>query len=260
MADEDEQRPADQPTPEPGTPAKPRGAGFDDDEWVRRDLGPRPAVPNHGARPVLIGIPILLITIAAIVAILVGGCGGDDEPSKASSGAAATTVDPATSGDQTTEHVQQTLTKDGQQIAGWSSGWGDELWKEVECEPTDSAIDFRCTYGAGVGGEDPATIRVRHQDDGTVTKILGSEPPVAGQKTSAQTAALLVSDDESSGMTKTSYTCATSTAINPDGTSAGSSATGQRCVLIRDGKVTRQRYVEFALDGTARRDFEVGAK
>lgn len=59
--------------PTPPTPPRPtRGAGWDDDEDPpRRDLGPRPEVPNHGARPFLMGLPILLITVAAVAAIII---------------------------------------------------------------------------------------------------------------------------------------------------------------------------------------------
>ncbi len=226
--------------------------GFDDDDDLqRRDLGPRPEVPNHGARPVLIGIPILLITTAAILAIVFGG-GGDDNTSS-SSGSAATS--PATgSGDASTDQVVAAVRASGDLLAGRAK---PSAFADATCEPTDG-MDFRCAFG-GEGDPDSGAIRVRLQDDGSVTKILGTVPAAVGQKTGTQTQALLTDDDVASGASEVTYICATSTAINPDGTSAGSTATGQRCVLTEpaqgDDKIVGQRYVEFAADGTARRDF-----
>ena len=248
MADDEQPTPADQPAPKSTPAATPRGAGFDDDEWVRRDLGPRPEVPNHGRRPVLIGIPILLITIAAVVAILIAGCGGDDEPSTA-----AGSTPSAAPADASTEKVTTAVRAAGKDLAGRGEA---SAFADATCEPTDGA-DYRCAFG-GDGDPDAGAIRVRLQDDGSVTKLLGTAPPTAEPKTSTATQTLLADDDVASGATTVKYTCATSTAINPDGTSAGSSATGQRCVLIdAKGKVVGQRYVEFSPDGSVRRDFMV---
>lgn len=222
--------------------------GYDDDDLQRRDLGPRPEVPNHGARPVLIGIPILLITIAAILAIVFGGCGDDDA---GSSGSAGSTSPAAASGDASTDKVVAEVRKSAAVLPGRTE---PSAFADATCEPTDG-MDFRCALG-GDGDPDSVTIRVRLQDDGTVTKVLGTVPAEAGQKTSTQTQALLTDDDAATSSSKVTYTCATSTAINPDGTSAGSTVTGQRCVLVKGkGEIVGQRYVEFAPDGTATRDF-----
>lgn len=260
MAD-DQPTPADDPgaTPEqPPAPPRPRGAGWDDDDdWVRRDLGPRPHVPDHGRRPVLVGIPILLITIAAVIAIVVAGCGGDDEPGPTASGEAPAAASAPPAGDAPTAEVEQALADRGPLLAGWQTDWDKAVFADAACEPTDGAgaTDFRCTFSAG-SGKEPAALRIRLQGDGTITKLLGSDPPVAGQKRSADAQALLAADDAANDLKTDSYVCATSTPVNPDGTSTGGTTAGQRCVRLK-GKETvlGQRYVEFAPDGTALRDY-----
>lgn len=240
----------DQPTPDAPKPT-PRGAGFDDDEWVRRDLGPRPEVPNHGRRPVLMGIPILLITIAAVVAILVAGC-GDDEPAPAGGSGSA----PAAGGGDGAA-VEQALEQDGDLLAGRLSEAGKVSIEQASCEPLDSgAGDFSCSVTAGARSSAPSLWKVRLQGDGTASKLLAGQPPASGDKTSESTAALLVADDANQSATPLKYVCATSTTVNPDGSSTGGMGSGQRCVgLNAAGKVELQRYVEFAPDGAATRDF-----
>ncbi len=244
---------ADQPTPD-APKSTPRGAGFDDDEWVRRDLGPRPEVPNHGRRPVLMGIPILLITIAAVVAILVAGCGDEDKPG--TTGGSGGSTPAAAAGDAAT--VEKALAQDGDQLAGRITN--PDLMTGIECEPTDGTPpSYRCSMGADMGAGEPVYMVVRLQDDGTVTKLLAGDPPIAGEKTSEQTAELLAADDRYQEASKLAYVCATSAPVNPDGSSTGGTGAGQRCIGRKSGGSAIQRYVEFAADGTARRDYVLPA-
>ncbi|MBJ7471714.1 MAG: hypothetical protein JHD16_10455, partial [Solirubrobacteraceae bacterium] len=195
----------EQPIPDDPTqgPAPTRGAGWDDDEWVRRDLGPRPEVPGHGARPFLMGIPILLIAIAAVVAIVVAGGGDDDQPAATSPGAATTT---SGSGDASTERAEAALRSASAGLAGRAD---DDIYADATCEPTDAAgaAGFSCAYG-GEGDPDSGTVVIRLQDDGAVTKVIGSAPPVAGQPSSTTTQQLLTEDDAATGASKVTYACA----------------------------------------------------
>lgn len=247
MADDD----TDPATP----PARPRGAGWDDeDDWGHRDHGPRPHVPDHGRRPLLMALPIFLITLAAVVAILVAGC-GDGDPKPQMGGAASDSADtPATT---EASSSPEAVAKQISESAALFSGLADpDAFADTTCEAGDAEGEYRCAYG-GEGDPDSGSITVRLQSDGSIGKVLGNETPEAGAPATDRVAELLVADDKASGQKAVTYACAASTAINPDGSSAGTSASGFRCALVDGTRPVGQRYVQFGSDGTAVRDFEV---
>lgn len=223
---------------------RPRGAGWDDDEdWVRRDHGPRPEVPDHGRRPLLMALPLFLIAVAAVVAILVAGCGDDEAPTASGAGAAA-------GGALRPEAVASKVRGMRDVFSGRVDG---ETLNDTTCgAPTEG--DYRCTYG-GDGDPDSGTIVVRIQDSGMVSKVLGGEPPKAGVPRTDRVAELLVADDAQVGQSGVTYTCGASTAVNRDGSFANSPGAGFRCVMLDGKKPVGQRFVQFVPDGTAARDY-----
>lgn len=237
----------------PDTPPRPQGAGSDDDDdWVRRDHGPRPHVPDHGRRPLLMALPVFLIALAAVAAILIAGCGDDDagDTPPATGGGAPAPTSEVSSADAVAVKVAE-----GSALL---SGRADpDTFADTTCEAAKLAGEYRCAYG-GEGDPNSGSLTVRLQPTGAVSKVLGDTPPQAGLPAPTRVAELLAADDAASGSPGTAYRCATATAINPDGSSAGTSETGYRCVLIEGGKPF-QRYVQFAADGTVVRDFEVTA-
>lgn len=239
----------------PDPPHRPRGAGWDDeDDWVRRDLGPRPHVPDHGRRPLLMALPIFLITVAAVIALLVAGCGGDDANDPAGSAPGTTYGEPApTQAARTPEDVAKKISESAALIAGLAN---PDAFDDTTCEAGEAPDEYRCAFG-GEGDPDSGSLTVRAQADGSIGKVLGGEAPPGGQPDPTRVAELLEADDRASGGTKHTYACAASTAINPDGSSAGSSVPGFRCAALRGTKPVAQRYVQFGADGTAVRDFEV---
>lgn len=221
-------------------------AGWDDedDDWGHRDHGPRPHVPDHGRRPLLMALPIFLITVAAVIAVLVAGCGGDDE------------LPIGTSPTQSTPTPEAVATKVAESAALFAGLADPDAFVDTSCEAGAAEGEFRCSYG-NEGDPDSGSLAVRLQADGSVGKVLGGATPVAGQPTPTRVAELLVADDRAAGEKSVTYTCAASTAINPDGSSAGASTPGFRCVLLDGKKPVGQRYLQFGPDGTAVRDFEV---
>lgn len=119
---------------------------------------------------------------------------------------------------------------------------------------------FDCSFGVGVGGEDPSWFTVRLQSDGALSKVLGEHDPVPGEKSPAETAALLAADDELQRAPSRTrgYACKPSPRVEPDGTRAGSALVGQLCTTrARLDRAPVRRYVEFAPDGTVTRDYVV---
>lgn len=235
-------------------------SGWDDeDDWVRRDHGPRPHVPDHGRRPLLMALPIFLITIAAVVAVLIAGCGADDEMPI---GKGTTPPAQSTPANSASPADAKAVAKKVSESAALFSGMDDpDAFADVSCEPGSAADEFRCSYSGMVEDANhmmDGEITVRRQSDGSIGKVLGEGAPAAGQPTAEKVAELLKADDLLHSQQKNfTYRCAASTAINPDGSSAGTSIPGFRCVFIAKGKPAVQRYVQFGADGTAVRDFEV---
>lgn len=251
--DSSKQPPGDdrEPAPKP----RPRGAGWDDDDEPRRDLGPRPEVPNHGARPFLMGVPILLITVAAIVAIILAGCGSDGAASSGGSNSGS-----GKGGDEA-EAATAALIRDAKLVGGPIPA---AAFKDVSCEDAEPAGDYTCTFGSNIAGGTavPAgSIRIVYSG-GELAKRLGGEEAskTSAARSSEEVAALLAADDATRGGPKTTYACATSMAMNPDGSAGTGSASGYLCVVTsEDGKKAtgsgESRYVQLRADGAAVRDF-----
>lgn len=229
----------------------------EDDDWVRRDHGPRPHVPDHGRRPLLMALPIFLITLAAIVAVLIAGC-GDDEPAAAPQGTSSSSAPAPTQA--LSPAAVATKVVEG---AALFSGLADpDSFADTTCKATEPAGDFLCERSwtdPAVDHERVASITVRADANGSVSKLLGGKTAGSGQPEVARVAELLAADDTAAGEEELTYACAASTAINPDGSSAGSTVPGFRCAALRGKKPVAQRYVQFGADGTAVRDFEVQA-
>lgn len=225
----------------------------DDDDWVHRDHGPRPHVPDHGRRPLLMALPIFLITLAAVIAVLVAGCGGDDEPTAPAPGTTSGSEPAPTQAARSPDEVARQLSESAALIAGLAN---PDAFDDTTCEAEGAPDEFRCAFG-GEGDPDSGSLTVRAQADGSIGKVLGGEAPQAGQPEPTRVAELLAADDRASGQTEHTYACAAATAINPDGSSAGSNVPGFRCAALKGKKPVAQRYVQFGADGTVVRDFEV---
>lgn len=98
------------------------------------------------------------------------------------------------------------------------------------------------------------------QRDGHLSKLLGDVDPVPGVKTSEQAAALLAADDRVRHAPSRSrgYSCERTRRLEPNGSPSASRAMGEVCLAYyRVSRIEVQRYVEFAADGTAVRDYLV---
>lgn len=100
-------------------------------------------------------------------------------------------------------------------------------------------------------------VTVQWKGDVLTKRLAGTKLTVAPRSGNDVAAALDV--DEQSTIDRTvKYGCAFSIGINPDGSSAASSPGGFRCATAKPPageKDVLQRYVEFAADGSVKRDF-----
>lgn len=150
------------------------------------------------------------------------------------------------------------LKRQGGMIAGTLGP--PEMFGDAVCEPsTARPVAISCSFGTSYyGNMDPTWFEVRLQPNGAVSKVLGRRVPVAGSKSSKQTAALLASDDalQNAPSRTRDYACRRSPRVERDGTRGSTDGIGQLCTTyFRVSRQTVRRYVEFAPDGTALRDY-----
>ena len=200
-----------------------------------------------------------VVAPALVVLALVSGCGEPDTGTgRPTENAAPTSADVTSSSPRGTA-AAVAFGRRGAMIAGWSRA--ASMRADDDCVPGMRAGEFECPYGRGDGMES-SWIGIRVQPDGTATKVLAFAKPRTGAKSPAEVERLLARDDrEMSAPARVGdYTCLRSPRIEPDGrpSDTDANATGDRCTTVhRIDHEQHVRYVEFAADGTALRDYEI---
>lgn len=204
----------------------------------------------------------LLVVATVLTVVGVGGCGS----LTASDRSEVRTPGPTSTSSAAQRHAAEAATavlrKHGALVAGTigpPAAFGD-----ADCNPTDDGAGrIVCAFGTTYfGNMEPTWFEVRIQPDGSLSKVLGRREPVAGSKSSAQTAALLASDDllQHAPSRTRDYACRRAHRIEPDGARGSTSAAGQLCATyLRVSRENVERYVEFAPDGTVTRDYVIRA-
>lgn len=204
-------------------------------------------------------VPSHLVLVALIALAGLAGCGGDGRAERADGRGPA----PSAEQRRAAQAATVALRTRGALIAGPIAPAA--AFDDAACEPsTDDPRVIECAFGTSYyNNMEPTWFAVRLQPDGSLSKVLGRRAPVAGAKSSAQAAALLASDDslQNAPSRTRGYACRRESRVEPDGTRATTGAVGQLCnTHLRVSRQTIQRYVEFAPDGTATRDYVVRAK
>lgn len=199
-------------------------------------------------------------TVLAVASLLIvagtGSCGSHNDSARSGTKVPVTPT-PSAAQWRVAKATETALTKNGRLLSGPTP---PEIFKHgVSCSPPADKTDLvGCSFGFDYGMMEPPWMELRLQPDGSLSKKLGSPDPVPGNKSSEQTAALLVSDDyvnHAPSRTR-DYTCHRSTRVERDGTRTSTSGGGQLCTThLRVSGKDIQRYVEFTRNGFVARDY-----
>lgn len=203
------------------------------------------------------------IVMSLLAAAGMGGCGSDRESDRSETRAPEASSRPSVAQRQAAEAATMALKKHGWMVAGLIGS--PAAFDDADCAPADNGSNrINCSFGVTYyGNMEPIWFEVRMQPNQSLSKVLGSRDPVPGAKSSAQTAALLASDEflQHAPSRTRGYICRRAPRVEPDGSRGSTSASGQLCATrSRVGRKIVHRYVEFAADGTAARDYIVRAK